>query len=154
MPLKSIVGLDHVVILVRDLDHASAAWRRLGFTVAPRGTHSAHLGTANHTIMLGADYIELIAVVRETPRNAPSRALLEQRGEGLERIALTTIDAAAGVEEIRALGHAGLGPIDFGRPVTLPDGRQTEARMAGRRGTGAGAHLRLRASHTAGRVDC
>ena len=129
MALKHIVGLDHIVVLVRDLDGAAETWRRLGFTLAPRGTHSAHMGTGNYTIMLGADYIELIGVLTETAHNAPSRALLARRGEGIERAALTTTDAAAGVEELRARGIPGIGPIDFGRPVTLPDGRKTEARF-------------------------
>jgi catechol 2,3-dioxygenase-like lactoylglutathione lyase family enzyme len=129
MALKQIVGLDHVVILVRDLDAAAERWRGFGFTLASRGTHSAHMGTGNYTMMLGPDYLELIGVLTETPHNAPSRALLERRGEGIERAALTTTDAAAGVEEIRARGFGGLGPIDFGRPVTLPDGSKTEARF-------------------------
>jgi hypothetical protein len=129
MALKHIVGLDHVVVLVRDLDRAAEGWRRLGFTLAPRGTHSAHMGTGNHTMMLGPDYLELIGVLTDTPHNAPSRALLERRGDGIERAALTTTDAAAGVEEIRARGLDGIGPIDFGRPVTLPNGSQTEARF-------------------------
>ncbi|MFL5215549.1 MAG: VOC family protein, partial [Microvirga sp.] len=93
MALKQIVGLDHIVVLVRDLDGAAETWRRLGFTLAPRGTHSAHMGTGNYTIMLGADYIELIGVLTETAHNAPSRALLARRGEGIERAALTTTDA-------------------------------------------------------------
>jgi catechol 2,3-dioxygenase-like lactoylglutathione lyase family enzyme len=129
MPLKHIVGLDHVVILVRDLERAAETWRRLGFTLAPRGTHSAHMGTGNYTMMFGPDYIELIGVITETPHNAPSRALLARRGEGIERAALTTTDAAAGVEEIRARGLAGNGPIDFGRPVKLPNGTETNARF-------------------------
>jgi Glyoxalase-like domain len=129
MALKHIVGLDHMVILVRDLDQAAETWRRLGFTLAPRGTHSAHMGTGNHTIMLGPDYLELIGVLTETPHNAPSRALLDRRGDGIERAALATTDAAAGVEEIRARGLAGVGPIDFGRPVTLPNGMKAEAKF-------------------------
>ena len=109
MVLKHIVGLDHIVVLVRDLDGAAETWRRLGFTLAPRGTHSAHIGTGNYTIMLGADYIELIGVLTETAHNAPSRALLARRGEGIERAALTTTDAAAGVEELLAHGFPGSG---------------------------------------------
>jgi catechol 2,3-dioxygenase-like lactoylglutathione lyase family enzyme len=129
MALKHVVGLDHVVILVRDLDRAAETWRRLGFTLAPRGVHSAHMGTANHTIMLGPDYLELIGVVAERPYNEPSRALLARRGEGIERTALATDDAAAGVDEIRARGLSGTGPLDFGRPVTLPNGTATEAKF-------------------------
>ncbi len=129
MALKHLVGLDHVVIVVRDLDRAPERWRRFGFTLSPRGTHSAHVGTGNHTIMLGPDYIELLGVLAETPHNEPSRTFLKRRGEGLERIALTTTDAADGVEEIRRKGIAGIGPIDFGRAVTLPGGGETEAKF-------------------------
>ena len=85
MALKHLAGLDHVVILVRQLDKAAESWSRLGFTVSPRGTHSGHLGSANHTIMLGPDYIELLGILTETPHNAPSRAFLERRGEAMER---------------------------------------------------------------------
>ena len=65
MPMQSIIGLDHVVVLVRDLAEGQRRWEQLGFTVAPVGMHSASMGTANHTIMLGDDYIELIAVVAD-----------------------------------------------------------------------------------------
>ncbi len=129
MPLKSIVGLDHVVILARNLDAAAETWRALGFTVAPRGVHTAAMGTANHTIMLAEDYIELIGVVADTERNAPTREFLKARGEGIERSAFTTTSAADGVAEITARGLAGTGPFDFGRPVDLPDGRKTEAKF-------------------------
>lgn len=129
MALKSIVGLDHVVILAGSLDAAAESWRALGFTVAPRGTHTAAMGTANHTIMLAEDYIELIGVVADTERNAPTREFLKMRGEGIERSAFTTTSAADGVAEIAARGLAGTGPFDFGRPVDLPDGRKTEAKF-------------------------
>ncbi|HVY41454.1 MAG TPA: VOC family protein [Hyphomicrobiaceae bacterium] len=129
MALKSIIGLDHVVILVRNLNDGAETWRKLGFTVAPRGMHTAVMGTANHTIMLGEDYIELIGVVAETERNLQSREFLASRGEGIERAAFTTTSAADGVAEIKARGLAGTGPFDFGRPVDLPDGRKTEARF-------------------------
>lgn len=129
MVLKNIIGLDHVVILVRDLDAAAASWEKLGFTLSPRGTHSPQLGTGNNTIMLGDDYIELIGILRETPHNAPSRGFLDKRGDGMERAAFTATDSAAGVQEIRARGLAGIGPIAFGRPVRRPDGSETEAKF-------------------------
>lgn len=130
MALKDIVGIDHAVVLVRDLDQGAATWRRLGFTVSPRGTHSAQMGSGNYTIMLGPDYIELLAIIAETPHNAPSRAFLARRGEGIERIAFTTTDAATGAEAIRRRGYEPIGPIDFGRPVQLPGGGEAEARFS------------------------
>ena len=128
MALKHVIGLDHVVVAVRDLDGAAAAWRGLGFTVSPRGTHSAHMGSGNYTIMFGEDYLELLGVLTPTPHNAPMRAFLEGR-EGLERAAFTTTDAAAGVAELAARGIAATGPIAFGRPVSLPGGGEAEARF-------------------------
>jgi hypothetical protein len=130
MGLKDIVGIDHAVVQVRDLDQGAAAWRRLGFTVSPRGTHSPQMGSANHTIMLGPDYIELLGLVAETPLNAPSRTFLARRGEGIERVAFTTTDAAAGAQEIRRRGYEPIGPVDFGRPVQLPGGGEAEARFS------------------------
>jgi hypothetical protein len=128
--LENIVGIDHAVVVVKDLDQAAEAWKRLGFTVSPRGTHSALLGSGNYTIMFGPDYLELLGILTATEHNAPSRAFLSERGEGIERIAFTTTDAAAGAKEVRELGWAAVGPIDFGRPVTLPNGGQGEARFS------------------------
>ncbi len=129
MALSSLIGLDHVVILVHDLSKAAEQWRSLGFTVAPAGLHSASMGTANHTIMLQDDYLELMGVVSPTERNAPSRSFLAERGEGIERAAFTGRDADAGVRELQAHGFAALGPYDFSRPVETATGQRTEARF-------------------------
>ena len=64
MTIKSIAGIDHAVVAVKDLDAAAANWKQLGFTISPRGTHSAHIGTGNYTIMLGEDYMELLGVLQ------------------------------------------------------------------------------------------
>lgn len=128
MPLAQVIGADHAVVAVRDLDAAAEQWRRLGFTVSPRGTHSAQMGSGNYTIVFDVDYIELLGVLAETPHNAPTRAFLAKR-EGMERVAFTAVDAAAGVEELKARGIAATGPVDFGRPVVLPGGGNTEARF-------------------------
>ena len=115
--------------MVGDLDAAAANWKRLGFTLSPRGTHSAKMGSGNYTIMLDPDYIELLGVLTETEHNAPARAFLAKRGEGVERIAFTAVDSAAGAEEITARGYAALGPTDFERPVTMPDGTLSAAKF-------------------------
>src|SRR5215210_7751895 len=114
--------------MVRDLDQAAANWRRLGFNISPRGTHSAKMGSGNYTIMLDPDYIELLGVLAETEHNAPARAFLAKH-EGIERVAFTAVDSTAGAEEIRARGFVPIGPIDFERPVTMPDGSQSAAKF-------------------------
>ena len=128
MPLKNVIGIDHAVIMVRDLDKAAENWKRLGFTVSPRGTHSAHMGSGNYTIMLDPDYIELLGVLSPTEHNAPARAFLENR-EGIERIAFTAVDSADGAEEIHARGYTPVGPTDFERPVTMPDSTLSAAKF-------------------------
>jgi len=128
--LKNVIGIDHAVVMVRDLDAAAANWKKLGFTISPRGTHSVKMGTGNTTIMLGDDYIELLGVLADTELNAPTRAFLARSGGGIERVAFTTPDAAAGAEEIRARGYPPIGPTDFERPVTLPDGTLSAAKFA------------------------
>src|SRR5260370_15955557 len=128
--LKNVIGIDHAVVTVRDLDQAAENWKRLGFTVSPRGTHSAKMGSGNYTIMLDPDYLELLGVLVETEHNAPTRAFLEKHGEGIERVAFTAVDAAAGAEEIRARGYEPVGPIDFERPVTMPGGSLSAAKFA------------------------
>ena len=130
MSLKNIIGVDHAVVVVNDLDAAAQNWNRLGFTISPRGTHSAKMGTGNYTIMLGEDYLELMGILGETEHNAPTRAFLARTGGGIERVAFTTQDAAAGAGEIRARGYPPLGPTDFERPVTMPDGRQSAAKFS------------------------
>lgn len=128
MSLKHILGLDHVMVTVRDLDASATGWKRLGFTVSPRGTHSPHLGSGNYTIMFGEDYLELLGILTETEHNKPMRDFLKTR-EGVERVAFTTSDAAAGVLELQARGIDADGPVHFGRPVELPDGGVGEAKF-------------------------
>jgi catechol 2,3-dioxygenase-like lactoylglutathione lyase family enzyme len=126
--MKLLSGLDHVVILVRDLDTAAASWKRLGFTLAPRGVHSPHMGSANFTMMFDSDYIELIGIVTDTPYNAGSRAWLVDH-EGLERIALSTWDASALASKLRDVGVDTADPLHFGRDVSLADGRSACAQF-------------------------
>jgi hypothetical protein len=126
--LKNVIGIDHAVVMVKNLDGAAENWKQLGFTLSPRGTHSVHMGTGNYTIMLDPDYIELLGVLAPTELNAPARAFLERR-EGIERVAFTAVDSAAGAEEIRARGFSPIGPTDFERPVTMPNGTLSAAKF-------------------------
>jgi Glyoxalase-like domain len=127
--LKNVVGIDHAVVMVKEIDTAAENWKRLGFTLSPRGTHSAHMGSGNYTIMFDPDYMELLGVLTSTEHNAPARAYLAKHGDGIERVAFTAVDSAAGAEEIRARGYTPIGPTDFERPVTMPDGTLSAAKF-------------------------
>ncbi|MBL8377223.1 MAG: VOC family protein [Burkholderiales bacterium] len=116
---NSISGIDHVVILVRDLDRAADTYTRLGFTLTPRGYHT--LGSQNHCLMFGSDYIELLAVPKPHPVMAYFSDFLS-RAEGLGAIAFATGDAHALHAGLTADGIAADAPVDFSRPVELPGG--------------------------------
>lgn len=121
-----ITGIDHGVILVDNLDDGQARYERLGFTVMPRGLHSARLGTANHTIMLERDYLELLGVVTPTAHNEVHRNNLA-KGQGLHALALTMDDADAAAVELGGRGIETAPPVSFSRPVRMPDGSAAEA---------------------------
>lgn len=52
--------VDHVILLVQDLDRASADFEALGFTLTAKSSHP--FGTANRLISLGKSFIELLSV--------------------------------------------------------------------------------------------
>ncbi len=118
-------GIDHVVVLVRDLDRARDAYARMGFALTPRGYHT--LGSQNHCIMFGHDYIELLAVPKPHPAMQYFSDFLAQ-GEGLGAFALASTDAQALHAELAGAGIAADAPLDFSRPVEL-DGQTRDARF-------------------------
>lgn len=107
-------GIDHVVVLVHDLDKAQKAFMRMGFTLTLRGFHT--LGSQNHCLMFGNDYVELLAVPRPHPAMQYFTDFLAA-GEGLGAIALATDDAAGLHASLAADGYAADAPLDFSRPV-------------------------------------
>ena len=111
---RHIRGLDHAVILVRDLDRARDTWQRLGFTLTPRGYHS--LGSQNHCIMFGRDYLELMALPKPNPAFQYFTDFLS-RGEGVGAIALATDDAVSAHAELARTGIAAEAPLALSRPV-------------------------------------
>ena len=59
-----ITGIDHIVILVADLDRAQAEYAAAGFTVVPGGEHAG--GLTHNALVAFADgtYLELLAFRR------------------------------------------------------------------------------------------
>jgi hypothetical protein len=118
---NAIAGIDHIIVGVRDLEHARMVWTRLGFTLSPRGRHIGQ-GTANYCIMFASDYIELLGIV--DPNDFVQRLddFLLQR-EGLMAAAFAP---AMPPEELRmALLRLQLHPSEpraLGRQLELPEG--------------------------------
>lgn len=116
---QHVQGIDHVVIAVGDIAEAGSAFGRLGFTLTPRGRHTT--GSENHCIMFQRDYFELLAVPVRHPVTQYYQEFLAN-GDGLAAIALATDDARGFHDELAADGIAADAPVDFSRPVQLPDG--------------------------------
>lgn len=123
-----LLGIDHLVIAVRDPDAAAAELERdAGLAFTGGGRHEA-MGTLNRLAFLGDTYLELIGVsdrvlVESSVTFAVGRttmAVLDEGHEGLATYALATDDVAGDVMRLRAAGS----PI--GEPVagsrTRPDG--------------------------------
>jgi len=112
------------VITARDLDSAQDSFRRMGFTLTPRGHHT--LGSQNHCVMFGQDYFELLMV----PQRLPGREYYYDFaciGDGLAAVALKTDNARGAFGELTAAALAPSEPVDFSRPVQLPEGTRNAA---------------------------
>ncbi|QEL65464.1 hypothetical protein OTERR_19880 [Oryzomicrobium terrae] len=119
--------LDHVVINVADqLDQAAERYRRLGFTLTPRGHHS--LGSSNHLAIFGNDYLELLGY---EPQNAERAAAYWGTLPGLAGLVFKSQDSDGLFRDLTAQGVAldGTAPAAFFRPVELPDGSSRNARF-------------------------
>jgi catechol 2,3-dioxygenase-like lactoylglutathione lyase family enzyme len=112
----SDLTLDHLVIAVRNLDAASAAYQLLlGRSPSWRGEHPGR-GTANVLFRLDNCYLELIGL-SDQPLEAESVFLdrLRERleaSEGLFAVAMGTDDLDATVASVRARGIDAHDPVD------------------------------------------
>lgn len=117
----NIVGLDHTLVGVSDLEDARKTYEKLGFTITPRGSHIGW-GTANYCIMFEDDYVELLGILDPSLENNGLDRLLEERGEGMLGVALSSDNPEATVESLQ---KADLNPtplIDLKRKLELPEG--------------------------------
>jgi catechol 2,3-dioxygenase-like lactoylglutathione lyase family enzyme len=119
-----LTRLDHLVILVRDLDRAVRGYEGLGFAVTPGGEHADGL-TRNALIPFkDGSYLELVAFVdQEDPRdNVWGWRRFLSSGGGLIDYCAASDDLGAEVGRLGERGFGVDGPTDGGR--RLPDGRE------------------------------
>jgi hypothetical protein len=123
-----LLGIDHLVVAVRDPDAAAAVLERdAGMTFTGGGRHAA-MGTFNRLAFLGDTYVELIgvfdrALVESSVAFAVGRAsmaVLDEGREGLATWALATDDVAGDAARLRAGGSSIGEPVAGSR--TRPDG--------------------------------
>jgi catechol 2,3-dioxygenase-like lactoylglutathione lyase family enzyme len=120
-----LTGVDHLVILVPQLETAIRDYRELGFTVEPGG---AHPGGTHNALIAFADgsYLELIAF--QDPNAAGHRwHRFLASGGGLIDFALGSTNLAEDVARLTADGLA-YQPMDGAR--ARPDGVQLQWRSA------------------------
>ena len=122
-----IRGLDHVVLVVLDLERAVEEHRARGFTVMPGGVHA---GGLTHNALVGlpdGSYLELIAFIDlAAARGKHSWAPVAERGGGWADFALLSIELR---QDAAALGDlVTRAPEDGGR--TRPDGVAIAWRVA------------------------
>ncbi len=119
-----LTRLDHLVILVRDLDRAVRDYESLGFTVTLGGEHADGL-TRNALVPFeDGSYLELVAFLdsRDARDNVWGWRAFLPSGGGLIDYCVASDDLRA---DARGLGERGFGvdgPTDGGR--RLPDGRE------------------------------
>jgi catechol 2,3-dioxygenase-like lactoylglutathione lyase family enzyme len=98
----ALQALDHLVIMVADLDGAIRDYTELGFTVVPGGSHPT--GTHNALVAFAdGAYIELIAFERDNSQHRWWTAA--QRGGGFIDFCMATDDLAG---DRKAFGRAGV----------------------------------------------
>jgi catechol 2,3-dioxygenase-like lactoylglutathione lyase family enzyme len=129
-----LTAIDHLVIVVRDLEKASDDYRELGFTVVAGGRHPG-VGTYNALIAFAdTSYMELIGFYE--PREDHRWWAPLQRGGGLVDFCLQADDLE---RNVRTLRHAG---VDIGDPEPRdrkrPDGVEVRWRFALARGAHRG----------------
>ncbi len=117
----NIEGLDHTLIGVADLEKARSTYETLGFTLTPRGSHIGW-GTANYCIMFKNDYMELLGVVDPAKESNGLDQLLEDRGEGMLGLALSSSDPEATRSSLEAAGLKPTPLIDLKRKLELAEG--------------------------------
>lgn len=112
-----IKAIDHLVLVVTDLEQAARDYEQLGFTVIAGGRHP--VGTHNVLISFAdGSYIEIIAFYREAPDHRWWDAL--KAGERLVDFCMQTDDLPADTRKLRDAGIAINDPVPWSR--TRPDG--------------------------------
>lgn len=125
--MTALPGIDHPLILLRDIEAGRNFYTRLGFTVTPVGRHP--WGTSTSLAVLERSAIELMGIYDESLIDGLAagdfrfgrhmRDALAER-EGMSLVALHSRDARADGAAMRARGVPGQGGIDFRRRVRPP----------------------------------
>jgi hypothetical protein len=124
-----IRGLDHLVLVVHDLDAAGRLYEAMGFRVGARNRHP--WGTENRIVQFPGTFLELITVGggAEIPPHVGSSFSFgafvrdaQARGEGFAMLVLESHDAEADKAAFDAADIGGFERTSFSRLAKRPDG--------------------------------
>jgi catechol 2,3-dioxygenase-like lactoylglutathione lyase family enzyme len=125
--MKALPGIDHPLILVRDIEAVRGFYARLGFTLTPVGRHP--WGTSTSLAVMERCALELMGIYDESLIDAMDvggfrfgrhmRDALTER-EGMSLVALHSRDAIGDGEAFAARGVISQGAIGFRRKVKPP----------------------------------
>jgi hypothetical protein len=119
--MPKLPQLDHTVINVRyQMDQAEASFRNLGFCLTDRGYHT--LGSINHLMMFGSDYLELIGLPEASVPGTSGRPDIENAPLGINGLVFKTSNVDETFSHLQEIGLAGDPPKSFSRPVEVADG--------------------------------
>lgn len=112
-PIQAVTALDHVAVLVRDLDGAITGWQALFGLPEVAREEMPERGLRMAWLDGGGARLQLV----EPTAAGPLQTFLEERGEGLHHLCFEVADVRA---TVAALAPGALDQIAGG-----PDGRQT-----------------------------
>jgi catechol 2,3-dioxygenase-like lactoylglutathione lyase family enzyme len=116
-----LTGVDHVTIVVRDVEAAAARQALLlGFGPSWRGIHP-ELGTRSVLFGLGNTLLELVGPEPGDERAQGLRDFLDHHGEGVQTLAFATDDAVTCRQAWRDAGLKAA-PVETGEARSLDDG--------------------------------
>lgn len=129
--MNNFLGIDHPLILVKDIEESVKRYSALGFTMTPVTKHP--WGTSTSAGVMYQSLIEIMSVydaslLDEKPAGdfRFGRYIHDQLAEreGVSLLALFSNDAKADSEAVQRRGVICQGTIEFGRDVLLPDGQK------------------------------
>lgn len=133
VPAPGELVLDHVGHFVPDMDAASAALERMGFTLTPFSAQSHRTqpdgplvpaGTGNRCIMLEQGYLEFLTATGDSPI-ADQLRLAMRRYVGVHLIAFGTATPLDDHARLEREGFAATTPVALQRPIDIEGGQDT-----------------------------
>jgi hypothetical protein len=129
----AITHVDHVLILVPDLDEAAERYEKLGFHITEGGEHPGR-GTANRLAVLDSGYLELIAVRDRSAAWPQLVQHLDRHGPGLFGFAFASNHLEEDVGGFKTRTESGITTLAVEEPqegsLVTPGGKRRGWRSA------------------------